>query len=45
MAEETSLDRERSAVLIMDHRNRQPGFFLQEFRKDIVHRASGCRWK
>jgi len=40
MAEELSISREKTAVIIMDYQNRQLGSFPEDFRKEILQRAN-----
>ncbi|MFC1987503.1 cysteine hydrolase family protein [Chloroflexota bacterium] len=40
MAEQLSIDRRKTAVLIMDYQLRQLGFFSEEFQKEILGRTS-----
>ncbi len=40
MAEQLSVDREKTAVLIMDYQNRQLSSFTEEFRNEILARAN-----
>jgi len=40
VAEQLSIDRSKTAVIIMDYQNRQLGFFSEKFQKEILRRAS-----
>lgn len=40
MAEQLSIDRGKTAVLIMDYQNRQLSSFSEEFQKEILRRAN-----
>ena len=40
MTEQLSIDRGKTAVLIMDYQNRQLSFFPEEFQKEILERAN-----
>ena len=40
MAEQLSLNRNKTAVLIMDYQNRQLGFFSEDFQNELIARAN-----
>lgn len=41
MAEQLSLERNKTAILIMDYQNRQLSAFSQNFQNEIINRAKG----
>ena len=40
MAEQLSLDRSKTAILIMDYQNRQLSYFSEDFQNEIIARAN-----